>query len=224
MGSNGSSKDGLEDKVLTGGQENVNKGISDDRISPAIDGTMTKDQEIIAKYRELPHTSKMPNILSSYLRTEKLPKQFKGIEEYVVGVRTNLIEEVGGSCNQAQMIQLDGICELLILSKYISTWVAQDPEKHIMDTRGNIRGALTKGWQGFQNSIDKKLSLFYSMSILTEEKKVPGAVAAMRMLQKDARMTNDGKSPGKGGRKNLKPPTNRAMEIITGVADVEDDE
>ena len=134
--SNNGNKDNMEESTA----ENEK-----DTLDTAVDGSMTPQQALLKEYRQLPTSNKMPLILSSYLRTEKLPAQFSGIEEYVLGVRSNLVTEAGGTVNQAQMIVLDSICESLILSKYISTWVAKDPGNNIIDKRGNVRGALTKG-------------------------------------------------------------------------------
>jgi len=118
----------------------------------------------LVNYRKELSESKLPSVLSSYMSTDALPEDYKGIDPYIKGVRRELIREAGGKLNQLQMVVLDGICEVLILSKYITTYVGQDIGGTVIATNKfdvqYVSEVITKGFAGLQALLDKKLKLF----------------------------------------------------------------
>lgn len=108
--------------------------------------------------------SKLPAVLSSYMSTDNLPEDYAGIDTYVRGVRSMLIREAGGDLTQLQMVILDGICETMILSKYITTYIGQDIGGTVLASnkwgQEYISEVVTKGFAGLQALLDKKIKLF----------------------------------------------------------------
>ena len=128
-----------------------------------INGSDIKASAVVNFAKELKE-SKLPAVLSSYMSTNKLPKAYQGIDTYVKGVRAMLIKEAGGDLTQLQMVILDGICETMILSKYITTYIGQDIGGTVIATNKigveYISDVVTKGFSGLQTLLDKKIKLF----------------------------------------------------------------
>lgn len=124
--------------------------------------------------------ARLPAVLSSYMRTENLPEAYRGIDGYVQDVRKQMIKEAGGNLTQLQMIVLDGICELLIVIKYISTYIAGNPESNIVgfDKFGipHPTDMVIRGLSGLHQVLDKKIKQFHDM---TAEQKDETSAAEM---------------------------------------------
>jgi len=117
------------------------------------------------KFGELMLKRNAPGVLSSYMSTEKLPEKYRAIEHYVVGVRENLLHELEGSPNQVQMLLLDSICETLILVKFMSCLIAEDPESGIINkARETMKEWITRGQMPLSNQLDKKLERWYQLA------------------------------------------------------------
>jgi len=126
------------------------------------------------KQSALQHLSKeladarIPAVLSSYMQTDNLPEEYKVIDGYVREVRERMIKEAGGQLTQLQMIVLDGIYELLIVIKYISTYIAGNPQQYIVgyDKFGvpHPTDMVVKGLSGLHQVLDKKIKQFSDMT------------------------------------------------------------
>ncbi|TET63374.1 hypothetical protein E3J48_02605 [Candidatus Aerophobetes bacterium] len=130
-------------------------------------------EQAVEHYRKELMVSKIPEVLSSYMSTDSLPEKYKKIDEYVRGIKKSLIAEAGGELSQIQMIVLDGICETLILSKYITTYISEDIGGRVVAT--NKLGATylseitTKGFVGLQTLLDKKIKQFKELIEVEKE-------------------------------------------------------
>jgi len=120
--------------------------------------------------------SKIPGgeIISSYLQTNKFKnEEYRALEVYVMGVRANLAKELDCDITQAQMIVLDSITELLIVLKVISIWIAEDPDRIWQQVtlrngsekpkKGSLNKAMGSDYVMYQNTLDRKLQLFYTL-------------------------------------------------------------
>ncbi|MBA7619035.1 hypothetical protein ES703_26367 [subsurface metagenome] len=130
-------------------------------------------EQAIEHYKEELRVSKMPEVLSSYMSALTLPESYQNIDQYVRGVRLSLIQEAGGELSQLQMIVLDGICETLILSKYITTYISEDiGARVIMENKFGVKylSEITmKGFVGLQTLLDKKLKQFRDLIDVEKE-------------------------------------------------------
>lgn len=110
----------------------------------------------------------LPAVLSSYMRTENLPEEYRGIEGYIHDVREKLIKEAGGNLTQLQMVVLDGICEVLIVIKFISAFISGAPANYIigLDKVGNPvpSDLVVRGFAGLHQVLDKKIKQFHDMT------------------------------------------------------------
>ena len=135
-------------------------------------GKSVKEQAV-EHYRKELMASKIPEVLSSYMSTLTLPKAYQEIDRYVIGVRRSLIAEAGGGLSQVQMIVLDGICETLILSKYITTYISEDiGNRVIMENKFGTKylsEVTTKGFVGLQTLLDKKIKQFKELIEVEKE-------------------------------------------------------
>ena len=124
-------------------------------------------QSAVENYSKELKESKLPAVLSSYMSTDKLPKAYAGIDFYVRGVRKQLTIEAGGDLTQLQQVVLDGICETLVLSKYITTYIGQDIGGTVIATNKfgveYVSEVVTKGFAGLQALLDKKIKQFKEM-------------------------------------------------------------
>lgn len=127
-------------------------------------GEKSIKEQAVQHYKKELAVSKLPAVLSSYMRTDSLPDEYKGIDPYVAGVRRQLITEAGGDLSQLQMIVLDGICETLILSKYIATYIGEDIDAEVVATNKfgtkYVSDVVLKGFIGLQTLLDKKIKQF----------------------------------------------------------------
>jgi len=130
-------------------------------------------EQAVAHYQKELVASKVPEVLSSYMGTGSLPANYRKIDQYVKGVRESLIVEAGGDITQTQMIVLDGICETLILSKYITTYISEDIGANVIMTNKfgtkYLSEITTKGFVGLQTLLDKKLKQFRELIDVEKE-------------------------------------------------------
>jgi hypothetical protein len=146
-------------KSTQDGQDSGNNGSGSDNRD-------LKQSAVVNFSKELKE-SKLPAVLSSYMSTNNLPEAYKGIDVYVKGIREQLVEEAGGDLTQLQTVVLDGICETMILSKYITTYIGQDIGGTVIATNKigveYISEIVTKGFAGLQTLLDKKIKLYRDM-------------------------------------------------------------
>lgn len=111
----------------------------------------------------------IPPVLSSIMSTNDLPIEYKGIREYIGVVRHNLEQQAGGNLDQLQTICLDSICEVLIVLKFIGTFMGHDINASVIryDKTGSpkISELASKGFGGFQQILDKKIKLFHELAL-----------------------------------------------------------
>jgi hypothetical protein len=63
------------------------------------------------------------------------------------------------------MLLLDGICETLVLCKFMSCFLADDPaDKLINYKRETMKEWVSRGYMGLQAQLDRKLERWYQMS------------------------------------------------------------
>jgi hypothetical protein len=126
-----------------------------------------KEKALVHLGKELTD-ARLPAVLSSYMTTDNLPEAFRGIDGYVQDVRKQLIKEAGGRLTQLQMMVLDGICELTIVIKYISTFIAEQPASNIVafDKFGipHPTDMVIRGLSGLHQVLDKKIKQFHDMT------------------------------------------------------------
>jgi hypothetical protein len=112
--------------------------------------------------------SKLPSVLSSYMNGKNLPDAYRGIDPYIRSVRSKLIEDAGGELTQLQMVMLDGICETLLVLKYISTFIGEDPGNQIIGYNRlgvpTITDVAVRGFGSFHTILDKKIKQFHDMT------------------------------------------------------------
>ena len=130
-------------------------------------------QNALMNYQRELKESKVPAVLSSYMGAGNLPPEYQSIDAYVMGVRRQLMREVGRDLSQLQMILLDGICETLVLSKYMTTYIVSDVSGNVIETnkygQRYISELVSKGFMSLQTLLDKKVKQFKE---ITEEEKV----------------------------------------------------
>jgi len=152
----------------------VKEGEEQDKGGKSVSGN-GKDvkEQAVEHYRKELMVSKMPEVLSSYMSTGSLPEGYKKIDEYVRGIRASLIKEAGGELSQVQMIVLDGICETLILSKYITTYISEDIGGRVIATNKlgmeYLSEVTMKGFVGLQTLLDKKIKQFRELIDVEKE-------------------------------------------------------
>lgn len=125
-------------------------------------------KEAIGRFSLELRESKLPAVLSSYMSGKNLPAEYRGIERYVKEVRARMIDDIGGSPTQLQMVVLDGICETLLVLKFISTFIGGDPAGSLViyDRAGNpvISDIALRGFGNFHAILDKKIKQFHDMT------------------------------------------------------------
>lgn len=112
--------------------------------------------------------ARLPGVLSNYMRTDNLPDEYKGIDGYIKEVRQQLIREAGGKLSQLQMMVLDGICEVMIVLKYVSAYISGAPAQYIVsfDKFGNPMPSdlVARGFSNLHQVLDKKIKQFHEMT------------------------------------------------------------
>lgn len=144
-------------------------------VEQGVSAALERKEERINRHLVNLQFKKIPGreIISSYLQTNKFQnEEYRALEDYVIGVRANLVKELDCDITQAQMLVLDSITELLIVLKVISIWIAEDPDRiwqHIplkggeRLKKGSLSVVLGKDYVVYQNTLDRKLQLFYTL-------------------------------------------------------------
>jgi len=119
--------------------------------------------------------AKILPVLSFYMKADSLPEDFKGIDTYVSGVRNRLESEVDHELNQAEMILLDSLTETLLISRYISAFLAEDLGKRVINTDkygiSRVSDLVCKGFSTIQGILEKKMKLYSELTGKKEQKK-----------------------------------------------------
>lgn len=159
------AKAGLKGIVIMGGN---GKGLSD----PQGNGSADKDNKLKLRAEEL--GVKLPPVLSSYMTGKNLPREYKGIEPYVAEVRKRILLDLGQEPTQLQTILLDGICETLMVLKYISAFMGENPGELIVGFNKFGQPVMSdlaiRGFSGMHQVLDKKIKQFHDMTAVQQEK------------------------------------------------------
>jgi len=141
----------------------------------------------------------LPNVLSSYMTGDNLPQEYAGIQDYVTEVRKRLIRDAGGRLNQLQSIVLDGICEILLVLKFISTMIGDNPSQTLICFNKSGVPGLTdlaiKGFSGLHQVLDKKIKQFHELTVLQSRKEEDEGY--LKAVMGDVRPVKTGRPEGR---------------------------
>ncbi len=123
-----------------------------------------KDVKKLAEKLDL----KLPDAISNYMTGSNLPKEYAFISVYVESVRNKMIDEAGGELSQLQTIVLDGICEVLMVLKYISCFLGEDPATTLVTFNKfgvpYMSDVAIRGFSGLHQVLDKKIKQFHDLT------------------------------------------------------------
>jgi hypothetical protein len=117
---------------------------------------------------------KLPDVLSSYMTGDNLPQEYAFIKEYVSEVRRRMVIDAGGRLNQLQTLVLDGICDVLVILKYVSTFIGENPGDRVVTFNKfgvpQMSDVALRGFSGLHQVLDKKIKQFHELTIVQAQR------------------------------------------------------